>query len=106
MLILVTHGNDWLDPAISLVIGAVIAVRAAQLLVATSSVLLESTPADLDIAALSKAITGVEGVEAVHDLHTWSLSSDAAWPPPLAGPLVGDETPVCRPPTPKSSVVP
>jgi cobalt-zinc-cadmium efflux system protein len=37
---------------------------------------LESTPADLDVAALVSAISSTEGVTAVHDLHCWSLSSD------------------------------
>jgi cobalt-zinc-cadmium efflux system protein len=75
-LILVTNGNDWLDPAISLIIGAVIAVRAVQLLKETASVLLESTPDGIDMTLLGHAITEVDGVEAVHDLHAWSLSSE------------------------------
>ena len=76
IVIATTGGNDWLDPAVSLVIAVVIAVRAAQLLGAATHVLLESTPADVDPVELMAAMTAVEGVEAVHDLHTWSLSSD------------------------------
>ena len=75
-MIAVTGGNDWLDPAFSLVIAFVIALRAVQLLSATTHVLLESTPTDVDPTALVAAMTAVAGVEAVHDLHTWSLSSD------------------------------
>jgi cobalt-zinc-cadmium efflux system protein len=71
-----TGGNNWLDPAVSLVIACVIAFRAVQLLGATTNVLLESTPSDVEPAALVAAMTSVPGVEAVHDLHTWSLSSD------------------------------
>ena len=76
IVIAATGGNDWLDPAVSLVIACVIAFRAVQLLGATTNVLLESTPADVDPAELVAAMTAVPGVEAVHDLHTWSLSSD------------------------------
>jgi cobalt-zinc-cadmium efflux system protein len=76
IVIAATGGNDWLDPAVSLVIACVIGVRAVQLLGATTHVLLESTPADVDPVALVAAMTSVAGVEAVHDLHTWSLSSD------------------------------
>jgi cobalt-zinc-cadmium efflux system protein len=76
VVIAVTGGNDWLDPAFSLVIAFVIALRAVQLLSATTHVLLESTPTDVDPAALVAAMTAVTGVEAVHDLHTWSLSSE------------------------------
>lgn len=76
IVIATTGGHDWLDPAFSLVIALVIAVRAVQLLGATTHVLLESTPVDLDVGVLVAAMTAVPGVEAVHDLHTWSLSSD------------------------------
>jgi cobalt-zinc-cadmium efflux system protein len=76
IVIATTGGHDWLDPAFSLVIAFVIAVRAVQLLGATTSVLLESTPADVDPAELVAAMKAVPGVEAVHDLHTWSLSSE------------------------------
>ena len=43
---------------------------------ASVEVLLESTPSDVDLDALRAAITGVDGVDEVHDLHVWSLSSD------------------------------
>jgi len=76
IVIATTGGNDWLDPTVSIVIALVIAVRAVQLLSAATSVLLESTPHDVDPAELVAAMTSVPGVEAVHDLHTWSLSSD------------------------------
>jgi cobalt-zinc-cadmium efflux system protein len=76
IVIAVTGSNDWLDPVVSLVIALVIAVRAAQILSAATHVLLEATPADVDPTELVAAMTAVDGVEAVHDLHTWSLSSD------------------------------
>jgi cobalt-zinc-cadmium efflux system protein len=76
IVIAATGGNDWLDPTVSIVIALVIAVRALQLLSAATSVLLESTPHDVDPAELVAAMTSVPGVEAVHDLHTWSLSSE------------------------------
>ena len=76
LVILVTGGFEWLDPAVSLVISAIIAVQAWKLVRRSIDVLLESTPAGLDLDALSAAISEVEGVEDVHDLHVWSLSSD------------------------------
>jgi hypothetical protein len=50
--------------------------HAWKLLRSTNEVLLESTPAGLDIAELTAVINGMDGVEHVHDLHVWSLSSD------------------------------
>ena len=75
-VILVTGGNDWLDPAVSLAIAMVIGVRAVRLLAQAADVLLESTPAGLDIAELASAMAAVDGVDEVHDLHVWSLSSE------------------------------
>jgi cobalt-zinc-cadmium efflux system protein len=72
----VTGGHNWLDPSVSLVIACVIAFRAVQLLGATTNVLLEATPSDVEPTRLVEAMISVPGVEAVHDLHTWSLSSD------------------------------
>lgn len=75
-VILVTGRYLWLDPAVSLAIGALIAWHAMKLLRASVDVLLESTPAGLDLSQLAAAMADVTGVEAVHDLHVWSLSSE------------------------------
>ncbi|MEO5722977.1 MAG: cation diffusion facilitator family transporter, partial [Ilumatobacteraceae bacterium] len=76
LVILLTGGWYWLDPAVSLAISVVIGVQGWKLLRATGEVLLESTPSGLDVDALSHTMSRVEGVESVHDLHVWTLSSD------------------------------
>jgi cobalt-zinc-cadmium efflux system protein len=76
LVIFLTGRFDWLDPAVSIVVAALIGWQAWKLLRATNDVLLESTPSGLDIAALSAAMSEVEGVDDVHDLHVWSLSSE------------------------------
>jgi cobalt-zinc-cadmium efflux system protein len=76
VVIAVAGGWYWLDPLVSLAIAAVIAARGVRLLGETASVLLESTPAGLDAVGLADAMAGVDGVESVHDLHVWSLSSE------------------------------
>ena len=61
------------------VAGAVIALlmipRAIKLLASSVSVLLEETPADLDMAKVRKHLEGVPGVLEVHDLHANSVST-------------------------------
>ena len=49
--------------------------RAIKLLASSVSVLLEETPADLDIAKVRKHLEGVPGVLEVHDLHANSVST-------------------------------
>ncbi len=75
-IMLVTDGNYWIDPAVSIVISVLICWRAVKLLGETADVLLESTPAGLDTDELVGAMADIEGVESVHDLHVWSLSSE------------------------------
>ena len=71
-----TGDTAWLDPAVSLVIGLVIAWQAVKLVRASTEILLESTPEGLNLNELADAISAVEGVDGVHDLHVWSLSSE------------------------------
>ena len=74
--ILVTGGLLWLDPVVSMAIGVLIAAEAFQLVRQAAEVLLESTPKDVDVGHLTATMADVPGVEAVHDLHVWSLSSE------------------------------
>lgn len=63
------------DPLISACIGLFIFPRTWVLLKEAVGVLLEGTPADVNLAALREAIGKVQGVAGVHDLHAWSLTS-------------------------------
>jgi cobalt-zinc-cadmium efflux system protein len=67
---------QWADPTASLVVALIIVVEAYRLLRASVDVLLESSPADVDLAELTATMGRVPGVSEVHDLHVWSLSSD------------------------------
>ncbi len=69
-------GFDAADPAASLAVAAIILYEAVHIAKESADVLLESTPADVDLPALRAAITSTPGVAEVHDLHVWSLSSD------------------------------
>lgn len=75
-VILLVDGAYWLDPAISIGLGLLIAFQAWKLLRAATDVLLESTPLGIDNDDVADAIRTMDGVEEVHDLHVWSLSSD------------------------------
>jgi len=75
-LILVDAHLRWADPVASLAVGTLIIIEAYRLLRVSLDVLLESAPADLDLAALTGAMVTIPGVAEVHDLHVWSLSSE------------------------------
>ena len=76
IVIVATGRFYWLDPTASLVIGAMIVWQAWKLMRSAADVLLESTPAGLDTSTVSHIMVSVPGVETVHDLHIWSLSSE------------------------------
>jgi len=75
LVMYVTNGAEWIDPLVSILIALVIGWRAVQLLKHTTDILMEATPASLDVEAMSRAVGAVDGVESLHDLHVWSLSS-------------------------------
>ena len=68
-------GWHWLDPAISIVIAALIVWSVWSIVRETVDILLESTPRDVDMSALVRDIMSVQGVRGVHDLHVWSISA-------------------------------
>ncbi|WP_030781241.1 cation diffusion facilitator family transporter [Streptomyces sp. NRRL S-920] len=63
------------DPIASLVIGLMIVPRTVKLLKETLNVLLESAPKGVDMAEVRAHILGLPGVEEVHDLHAWTITS-------------------------------
>jgi cobalt-zinc-cadmium efflux system protein len=71
-------GAEWLDPAASIVISALVIAAAWQLLRDAGRVLLEAVPANLDVAAVRDALASGPGVEAVHHLHLWTTGSEQA----------------------------
>lgn len=68
-------GWHWLDPAVSLLIGASIGMHAWRLLRSSTAVLLEGTPDGIDPDDVRAAMAEVDGVLAVHDLHVWAIAS-------------------------------
>jgi cobalt-zinc-cadmium efflux system protein len=63
------------DPAASLVTTLLIIVGAWRLLRESVDVLLEAAPAHIALDAVRGAIASVDGVESVHDLHVWTVTS-------------------------------
>jgi cobalt-zinc-cadmium efflux system protein len=72
--IILATGWFWFDPAISVLIGLIIAFGAWRILREGLSVLVEAAPAGLNVAELAAALTLVPGVSDVHDLHVWSIA--------------------------------
>ncbi|MFF8597214.1 cation diffusion facilitator family transporter [Streptomyces sp. NPDC015220] len=63
------------DPIASLAIGLLIVPRTVKLLRETLDVLLEAAPKNVDMAEVRAHILALDGVEDVHDLHVWTITS-------------------------------
>ncbi len=65
----------WLDPAVSVLIAVVILVWSISLIRESVHILLEGTPKEVNLAEVEEAIGAIEGVEGLHDLHVWQITS-------------------------------
>jgi len=63
------------DPLISVLIGALILVSAWRLVKESTDVLLEATPRHIALSDVHERIVSVPGVDSVHDLHLWTVTS-------------------------------
>ena len=73
-LILLT-GWSWIDPAVSLAVGAAIVAGTWSVLREAMRLSLDAVPHRLDPAGVQGFLAGLEGVSEVHDLHIWGLST-------------------------------
>lgn len=73
-VILVT-GWTLADPIVSCAIAFLIVIGALRLVRESVDVLLEATPRHIDHRQVARAISSVDGVCEVHDLHVWTVTS-------------------------------
>ena len=68
-------GWIWLDPVVSLAIVAIIVWTTWGLLREATAMSLNATPAGIDTEQVQQQLEQLEGVDAVHDLHIWAMST-------------------------------
>lgn len=69
-------GWQILDPLVSVLIGGLILWNAWQIIRESVNILLESTPADVNLDTMVNDLLAIDGVRGVHDLHVWSISQN------------------------------
>jgi cobalt-zinc-cadmium efflux system protein len=65
----------WLDPAVSLIVSAVIVFGTWGLLKSAIGLALDAVPEGLDAAAVRAHLLALSGVAGLHDLHIWGMST-------------------------------
>jgi cobalt-zinc-cadmium efflux system protein len=73
--LILTTGLRWIDPFVSLGLCVLILRGAWSLLVETLNMAMDAVPAGVDVDAIRAFLGAQDGVEAVHDLHIWSMST-------------------------------
>lgn len=64
-----------IDPIISILIGIAILPRTWLLIAEATNILMEGTPAHINVDKLQGALLAVPGVTGVHDIHVWTITS-------------------------------
>ena len=74
-VVIITTGWTPADPIISIVIALLIVVGAWKLVRESADVLLEAVPTHIDMDAVLAALRAIDGLDEVHDVHVWTLTS-------------------------------
>ncbi|HUL18886.1 MAG TPA: cation diffusion facilitator family transporter [Steroidobacteraceae bacterium] len=76
-LLIIYRGWTLADPLLSLLVSILIARSAWRLIRESADVLLQSVPADFDVARIEAALVGqVPGLINVHHVHCWSMTGE------------------------------
>ncbi|MFA7744091.1 cation diffusion facilitator family transporter [Salinicoccus roseus] len=74
-LLIIFFGWEWADPLASVIV-AVLVLRSGYFVTKSGlHVLMEGTPEDVDMDDVVETIQNKKGIEGVHDLHVWSITS-------------------------------
>ncbi len=74
-ILVLSFGWDIADPIFGIVIGVLILASSFRLLWKVVHVLMEGTPAHLDLHQLCQRLEELDGVTGVHDIHAWSITT-------------------------------
>lgn len=73
----VIYFTHWMliDPILSILIGILILISSLSLIRESLLILMEGVPGHIDLKQVSREMSQISGVKAIHDLHIWTLSS-------------------------------
>jgi cobalt-zinc-cadmium efflux system protein len=74
--VIMLTGWQWVDPAISLSIAAIVLASGWGLARDSVNLALDGVPKGVELAGVRDYLGGLEGVTEVHDLHIWAMSTN------------------------------
>jgi cobalt-zinc-cadmium efflux system protein len=72
-------GILWLDPALTVAIGAYVLVEGWKIVADTVKILMQYAPEGVDARNIAADLTAIEGVEDVHHVHVWTLTEHESY---------------------------
>jgi cobalt-zinc-cadmium efflux system protein len=75
-LLIMFFGWGIADPIASVIVAILVLISGWRVTKESIHVLMEGTPRHLDLDKIKKNLLEIAGVEDVHDLHTWSITSE------------------------------
>ncbi len=75
-LVILTTGQYWVDPLVSVLISLIILSSAWGILREGFRVLLEATPRDVNVLEMIDTLKQISGIRDVHDVHVWAISPE------------------------------
>lgn len=74
-LLMMFFGWGWADPLASVIVAALVLRSGYYVSKSGLHVLMEGAPENVDVADVIQTIQNKKGIESVHDLHVWSITS-------------------------------
>lgn len=68
-------GKDWIDPLTSLIVASMILVATWGLMKESFALAMQAVPASIRVNDVEAYLAGLDGVDEVHDLHVWAMST-------------------------------
>lgn len=74
-LLMMFFGWGWADPLASVIVAILVLRSGFYVTKASVHVLMEGTPKDIDVNDVIQTIKSTDGIEDIHDLHIWTITS-------------------------------
>ncbi len=68
-------GWEYADPVVGVLIGLLVLASSWGILRDSTQILLEGSPAGIDVEQVGRAMAATPGISEVHDLHVWTITS-------------------------------
>ncbi|WP_371018452.1 cation diffusion facilitator family transporter [Pseudalkalibacillus sp. JSM 102089] len=75
-LLIMFIGWNYADPIASAIVAILVLISGIRVTKDSFHVLMEGTPSNIDLQKVKEALVEIDGVNSIHDLHIWNITSD------------------------------